>query len=367
MSSIYIPPSLATVEIGSLIAGATPDRMLYADADSKLAVSDAYEVQPGSNIFMVDGTIMVDATGVSSFTIDPTNNRISYGSTSGITNINLDFLSTGGEINIPGDTSGTIALQEWVTAQKGAISGIASLDDSAKVPLEQLPYSVLTYNGTWDASNPPIGGVPTLSAGVGDVGDIYIVSVSGDQDLGNGLETFNVGNLVIYNGSTWDRIGSAVSGTITNVVAANSTIQVDNGTTVPEIRCLSAPQLTTTRKINNVDFNGTLDILLNSTYNNTALTSYTFEAEDNQKIVIATSASTQTLTVPTNASVPFPTGTRIDVIRGGTGKVRIVRADVTVTINSINNMQYIASQWGAVTLLKTGVNTWIMIGNLSLT
>lgn len=366
MSSIYIPPSVATVEIGSIISGATPDRMLYADADSKLAVSNAYEVQPGANIFMVDGTIMVDDSGNSSFTLDPFNNRISYGSTSGTTNLNFDFSSIGGEINFPGDTSGTIALQEWVNSEKGAINGIASLDAAAKVPLAQLPYSVLTYNGTWDATTAIIGGVPTLSAGVGDVGDIYIVNVSGDQDLGNGLETFNVGNLVIYNGSTWDRIGSAVSGTITNVVAADSTIQVDNGTTVPEIRCLSAPQLTTTRTINNVDFNGTSNILLNSTYNNTALTSYQFGLDDNQKIVIATSASTQTLTVPTNATIAFSTGTRIDVIRGGTGKVRIIGAG-GVTVNSINSMQYIASQWGAVTLLKTGLNTWILIGNLSLT
>jgi hypothetical protein len=365
MSSIYIPPSSGTVEIGSTISGATPDRMLYVDADTKLAVSDAYEVLPATNGYMVNnGSFFVDYTGISGFTIDAYNNRIQYSSVTGTCILNFPFTTTGNVIEIPND-SGTFALREWITAQKGAVNGIASLDGSAKVPLSQLPYSVLTYNGTWDATNPPVGGTPTLAAGVGDVGDIYIVSVGGDQDLGNGTETFDVGNLVIYNGTTWDRIGSAVTGTITNVVAADSTIQVDNGTTVPELRCLSAPKLTTTRKINNVDFSGESDILLNSTYTNTALTSYTFLETDNQKIVIGTSASTQTFTVPTNAT-PFPTGTRIDIIRGGTGKVRIIGAG-GVTVNSINSMQYIASQWGAATLLKTGLNTWILIGNLSLT
>lgn len=367
MSSIYIPPSSGTVEIGSIISGATPDRMLYVDADTKLAVSDAYEVQPGTNGFMVnDGPVFIDNSGVSGFAFDAYNSRITYSAPGGTCFVNFPFTTTGNTIDIP-LTSGTIALQEWVNDQKNINNGIAGLDGTAKVPLANLPFSVLTYNGTWDATNPPVGGIPTLEAGTGDVGDIYIVSVGGDQDLGNGTETFEVGNMVIYNGTTWDRIGSSVSGTITNVVAADSTIQVDNGTTIPEIRCLSAPKLTTSKTINNVGFDGTDNILLNSTYNNTALTSYSFVITDNQKIVIGTSASTQTFTVPTNASVAFPTGTRIDVIRGGTGKVRIIPQNGTVIINSINSMQYIASQWGAVTLLKTGLNTWIMIGNLSLT
>jgi hypothetical protein len=83
----------------------------------------------------------------------------------------------------------------------GQPSGIATLDGGGKVPASQLPSSVMTYEGTWDAST----NTPTLADGIGDSGMVYLVNVAGSQDLGSGLISFNLGDWVVYNGTIWEK------------------------------------------------------------------------------------------------------------------------------------------------------------------
>lgn len=97
-------------------------------------------------------------------------------------------------------------------AQKGAANGVAELDASSRLPVAQLPISVMEYKGTWDAST----NTPTLADGTGSAGDVYRVSVAGTQNLGSGAITFGVGDYIIYNGSTWEK-----SDTTDSVVSVN--------------------------------------------------------------------------------------------------------------------------------------------------
>jgi len=83
----------------------------------------------------------------------------------------------------------------------GVASGIATLDGGGKVPVSQLPSSLMSYEGTWNANT----NSPTLADGTGNAGDVYIVSVAGSQDLGSGSISFAVGDWVIYNGSIWQK------------------------------------------------------------------------------------------------------------------------------------------------------------------
>lgn len=87
------------------------------------------------------------------------------------------------------------------SSEKGANNGVATLDGGGKVPVSQLPSSVMTYEGVWNAST----NSPTLADGVGDAGQVYRVSVAGTQDLGSGNISFDVGDYVIYNGSVWEK------------------------------------------------------------------------------------------------------------------------------------------------------------------
>lgn len=88
------------------------------------------------------------------------------------------------------------------TANKGQPNGYASLDGGGKVPLAQLPATVLEYLGTWDAST----NTPTLADGTGVSGQFYITNVAGTQNLGSGSQTFAVGDWVMYDGSIWERV-----------------------------------------------------------------------------------------------------------------------------------------------------------------
>jgi hypothetical protein len=97
-------------------------------------------------------------------------------------------------------------------SEKGNANGYASLDSGGKVPISQLPSSIMEYKGTWNAST----NTPTLANGTGDTGDVYICNVAGTVNFGAGPLTFAVGDYVIYSGSIWQRSSGAV-GTVTSV------------------------------------------------------------------------------------------------------------------------------------------------------
>ena len=100
-------------------------------------------------------------------------------------------------------------------SEKGVSNGYASLDSSGKVPISQLPSSIMEYKGTWNAAT----NTPTLANGTGDTGDVYICNVAGTVNFGAGPLTFAVGDYVIYSGTIWQRSSGAV-GTVTSVAAS---------------------------------------------------------------------------------------------------------------------------------------------------
>ena len=97
----------------------------------------------------------------------------------------------------------------------GAANGVATLDSGGKVPVSQLPSSVVTYLGTWNAAT----NTPTLTNGTGDAGDMYICNVAGTVNFGAGPITFAVGDWVLYGSGTWQK-SSGQNGTVTSVAAS---------------------------------------------------------------------------------------------------------------------------------------------------
>ena len=75
------------------------------------------------------------------------------------------------------------------------------------------------------------------------------------------------------------------------------------------------------------------------------------------------SASATTLTVPTNATVAWPVGTSIDVLRVGAGAVDVAAA-AGVTINATPGLK-LRAQWSSATLIKRATDTWVLVGDLS--
>ena len=77
-------------------------------------------------------------------------------------------------------------------ANKGQALGYCGLDEGSKVPLANLPSTLLKYIGTWNAST----NTPTLTnPDTAKKGNVYVVSVSGTQF---GI-SFKMGDWLIYN------------------------------------------------------------------------------------------------------------------------------------------------------------------------
>lgn len=94
--------------------------------------------------------------------------------------------------------------------QKGANSGVATLDAGGKLTAAQIPTSLtgaVVFKGVWNANT----NTPTLSDSlpVGlQAGWEYVVEVGGTRDIGDGSKTFAAGDFVIYDGTHWKQVPS---------------------------------------------------------------------------------------------------------------------------------------------------------------
>ena len=137
-------------------------------------------------------------------------------------------------------------------SEMGVQNGVATLDESGKVPSSQLPDSVLgnvRYMGVWDASlNEPL-----LENGNEDQnGYYYIVTTPGTQF---GYD-FDAGDWVINSAGTWSKVD--------NVDAVKS-VNGQTGIVKLEIEDIPTLREELDQKVNITDFNQTIQELKNST------------------------------------------------------------------------------------------------------
>lgn len=107
------------------------------------------------------------------------------------------FLSTG----LPAFVPGRFLTNDGTQAIWGSITG------------------TLSYSGTWNA----FSNTPTLSSGVGTLGEYYVVSVAGTTNL-DGITDWGAGDWAIFNGTEWQKIdNSDISGSGWNLSGNSGT------------------------------------------------------------------------------------------------------------------------------------------------
>jgi len=90
---------------------------------------------------------------------------------------------------------------------------------------------------------------------------------------------------------------------------------------------------------------------------------YTLVLSDKSKTIEMSVSSENTVTIPTNSSVPFPVGTEVTVLQYGTGKTQIVAQNgVTIRYTPGN---YLAARYSWAKLVKRATNEWYIYGDLS--
>ena len=97
--------------------------------------------------------------------------------------------------------------------------------------------------------------------------------------------------------------------------------------------------------------------LLAMTQNAQTGTTYTFVAADFTKLVTLSNASPVAVTLPLEATVPWPTGTQLRLLNQGAGLVTVAGA-VGVTINGT---PLTLAQYKAAVITKTGTNIWTFL------
>ena len=158
------------------------------------------------------------------------------------------------QLNFEGQIS-PIQIQNLTTAQMGSalttapVAGlIPVLNINGKIPSTMLPAGVagaLTYRGAWNVNTSPViasGGV--VGAGTAATGDYYIAANSAALDPAIDSQTYvQAGDMIAYNGTTWDFIDGAKS----EVRSVNSVAPTAAGNVVltpADIGALSTTQIT---------------------------------------------------------------------------------------------------------------------------
>jgi hypothetical protein len=130
-----------------------------------------------------------------------------------------------------------------------------------------------------------------------------------------------------------------VSGAITGTAALASGSTISDGTTAFSIGYLNIPQ-------------------------NAQSSNYTLALTDNGKHVYSANSGTQTITVPTNASVAFPVGTALTIVNNGTTSITISTTSITMyQAGTTNTGNRTVATKGIATLLKVGTDTWFISGS----
>ncbi len=142
-------------------------------------------------------------------------------------------------LDINGLTEKTSALMEDTLAvYDSSLSGLRKI---SRANFLQGLTGALTYRGAWNAGS----NTPVLSDSTGAAGYTYVVSAAGTQNLGSGNIVFNAGDMVIHNGSIWQRAPSgsnvaSVFGRTGAVVAQNGDYTALQITNTPSGNILSA-------------------------------------------------------------------------------------------------------------------------------
>jgi len=98
---------------------------------------------------------------------------------------------------------------------------------------------------------------------------------------------------------------------------------------------------------------------------NIRIQDYTLQLTDRGGHIYSTNTQVQTITIPNSGVVAWPTGTVIDIVLNGTGRINVATSnDVTLYVANNSTVKGYANvySYGWATLLNVGANTWFIKG-----
>jgi hypothetical protein len=209
-ANTYVLPQASTITLGGVkVDGST---ITINPTTGVISGAQLYTLPTASTSILggvkVDGSTVTVNNGVISAV---TSYSLPVAGTSTIGGVQIAGVTTSGIIN----SNGNIRIATATTSQLGGVKVDGTSISINNGVISTTITGTLVYKGTWNAQS----NIPTLTNGSGTSGWEYIVSTSGTAsfDGGSTFITFAVGDIAIYNGSTWNRIPlGAAAGTTNN-------------------------------------------------------------------------------------------------------------------------------------------------------
>lgn len=258
---------------------------------------------------------------------------------------------------LDGDVQSISSVVAGILSDYGAPNGLAELDGAGKVPIAQLPDTVVgavDYQGTWNANT----NTPNLAGSSPSKGDYFVVSVAGTTSLG-GISSWDVNDWAIYNGTAWEKVdNSNGTGAVTSVAGKTGVVTLVTADLTDAGGASGAAVLDAGARLP-VNQQTLLVPVADAT------TTRTLQAADYFTVTRFSNGSAIALTVPANATLAVPIGMVCGYRVAGAGMVTVTGAG-GVTINIPAGKTAVSSGTGAfIALHKVGTNEWDLSGNLA--
>jgi hypothetical protein len=239
-------------------------------------------------------------------------------------------VAAGGDVSITsGDSAGTIdGAQVSITSGAGGSTGVGGAGG---------PVTITAGAGAGTAGD---GGNITLVAGAGSGtgSDGAVVIPDSTAPTAPANKLYSVGGVLSWNGTTLDTGGGGIS-----AVVEDTTPQLGGA--------LDGQGFAIT------------DATYPATINAQVGVTYTAVLADADKIITLTNAAAIAMTIPANASVAYPIGTKLNFQQLGAGAVTVGITTDTLLINSGATL-VMNGQNSIATALKITATEWVLFGQL---
>jgi hypothetical protein len=92
---------------------------------------------------------------------------------------------------------------------------------------------------------------------------------------------------------------------------------------------------------------------------------YPLRADDMGKTILMNHSVAHNVQIQLNSSVPIPIGSQVAIVSIGSGQVSITGATSGVSISSKFNNRKLSTQFSQAVLVKTGTDSWLLMGDLT--
>jgi hypothetical protein len=293
--------------------------------------------------------------------------------------------------------SNTITTTGLITGDGGGLSNIAGANVTGTINTAVLAQEVI------NSAQPNIGSVGTLSellvsntiVSVGLTANTGDITVTAGVFAGDGGSISNVVGANVTGEVGFAAVANSVA--IANVSGAGNiaTVNLDGNTanyldgtgswgpvtattatTAGTVTTAAQPNITSLGTLVDLDVTGNISgANINANTNGfsigyleipqvTLSGNDTIALEDSGKHFRSTTAGNITLSIPTNATVAFPTGTAISIVEQAAGNI-LVNAIAGVTLYQAGNStagNRVISEYGVATIMKVDTDTWFISG-----